>query len=166
VLKYGAATLGVFTVLGCTSDPASERGTVSPEHAYVAIVRWEIDRTEPVVDEDGDVEVPVIYLASGAGATVDVGVQANVVATIDDSATIRFVDQAADALDEGVEGQPVKDDGVLVVVDEFDGEQSKVDARISWYRSTDDHSTWILELTATDDGADVTAAVEAEDATT
>ncbi len=108
----------------------------------------------------------MIYLAAGSGETVDVRVQANVVATVDDAAIIRFADQAADAVDDGVEGEPVKDDGVLVVVDEFEADQPTVDARISRYRSIDDDTTWILELTATDEGADVTEAVEAEDSTT
>lgn len=165
-LQRSAVTLGVVAVVGCTSDPESESGTVGQENAYVAIVRWEIEQSEPVVDEDGDVEVPVIYLAAGSGETVDVGVQASVVATVDDAATIRFADQAAHALDEDAVGEPVKDDGVLVVIDEFEAGQPTVDARVSRYRSIDDDATWILELTATDTGADVTEAVEASDAST
>ncbi len=107
----------------------------------------------------------MIYLASGSGETVDVRVQANVVATVDDAATIRFADSAVEAVDEGVDGEPVKDGGVLIVVDEFDDGQPTVDARVSRYRSVDDHRTWILELTASEEGADVTEAVEADDAT-
>jgi hypothetical protein len=166
VLKFGAATLCVLAVVGCTSDPEPEGRTVGPGKAYVAIVRWEIAQTEPVLDEDGEVEAPVIYLAAGSGETVDVKVQANVVATVDDAAIIRFADQAANAVDDGVEGEPVKDDGVLVVLDEFEADQPTVDVRISRYRSLDDDTTWLLELTATAEGADVTAAVEAEDSAT
>jgi hypothetical protein len=51
------------------------------------------------------------------------------------------------------------------VVDEFDAGQPTVDVRISRYRSVDDATTWILELTATDDGAEVTGAVESDDTT-
>jgi len=165
-LQRGAVALGVLAVVGCTSDSEPESGTVGQENAYVAIVRWEIEQSEPVVDDDGDVEVPVIYLAAGSGETVDVGVQASVVATVDDAAIIRFADQAADALDEGAVGEPVKDDGVLVIIDEFEAGQPTADARVSRYRSIDDDTTWILELTATDAGVDVTEAVEVSDATT
>jgi hypothetical protein len=165
-LKCGAATLGVLAVVGCTSDPTPQSGTVAPETAYVAIVRWEIEQNEPVLDEDGDVEIPVIYLAAASGETVDVGVQANVVATVDDTATIRFADQAADALDDEAVGEPVKDDGVLVVIDEFEIGQPTADARVMRYRSIDDETRWILELTATEAGVDVTEAVEVVDAAT
>ncbi len=163
--RGGVAAVVMLALVACTADPEPELGTVVPETAYLAIVRWEIGQSPPVVDDDGNVEPPVIYLASGSGETVDVRVQANVVAAVDDAATIRFADSAVEAVDEGVDGEPVKDGGVLVVVDEFDEGQPTVDARISRYRSVDDHSTWILELTASGEGADVTEAVEADDAT-
>jgi len=166
VLKFGAVTLGALAIVGCTSDPAPQSGTVDLENAYVAIVRWEIEQSEPVLDENGDVETPVVYLAAASGETVEVGVQANVVATIDDEAVIRFADHAADALDDETDDVPVKDDGVLVVIDEFEIEQPTANARVSLYRSIDDDTTWILELTATEAGADVTEAAEAVDTTT
>ena len=165
-LKCGAVTLGVLAVVGCTSDPETQSGTVGLETAYVAIVRWEIEQSEQVVDEDGNVESPVIYLAAASGETVQVGVQANVVATIDDAAIIRFADQAVDALDDEVVDEPVKDNGVLVVIDEFEIGQPTADARVSRYLSIDDDTTWILELTATEAGVDVTEAAEAVDVTT
>ena len=163
MLRSGAPFLAALVVVGCASDPESGPVTVAPETAYVAIVQWELDQVEPVVDEAGDVVAPVIYLASASGETVDVRVQASVVSTVDEAAVIRFADQAADALDADLDGEPVKDNGVLVVVDKFEPGQTTVVARISRYRSIDDETTWTLELTATDDGADVTGAVESSD---
>ena len=93
------------------------------------------------------------------------GVQANVVATIDDAAVIRFADQAVEALDDEVLDEPVKDNGVLVVIDEFEIGQPTADARVSRYLSINDDTTWILELTATEAGVDVTEAAEAVDVT-
>ena len=165
MLALGTATLAVL-VVGCTSDPDSVRGTVSPENAYVAIVQWEIEQTEPVVGDDGEVELPVIYLVSASGETIEVGVQANVVSTVDDAAVIRFADQAAEALDAGTVGEPVKDGGVLMIVGEFEVGEPTADARVSLYRAADDDTTWVVELTATETGVDVTDAVEATDATT
>ena len=63
-LKFGAVTLGVLAVVGCTSDPETQSGTVGLDTAYVANVRWEIEQREPVLDEDGNVESPLIYLAA------------------------------------------------------------------------------------------------------
>lgn len=156
--------VSALALVGCTSDPAPALPTVTPESAYVAIVQWEVDRSEPVVDEEGNIELPVIYLASTLGGTVDVGVQAEVVATVDEAAVIRFADDQRDARDEGLEGEPVKDEGVMIVLDEFDPEQSVVDARVSRYRSIDDVATWRLEVTATEAGADVTSEELADEA--
>ena len=154
-----AMVMGLLTLVGCTSDAVPERATVTPEGAYIAIVQWELDQTPPVVDDDGNVEPPVIYLASVLGGTIDVGVQAEVVATIDETAVIRFADDPRDALDDGLEDEPVKDDGVMIVLDEFEPDEPAVDARISRYASATDEGLWLLEVTATDDGAEVTSAV-------
>ena len=133
---------------------------MTPTNAYTAIVRWEIERSDPVIDADGNVEEPVIYLAAAAGGTVDVRVQANVVSNIDDAAVIRFADDARDARDETLDNEPVKDDGVMILIDEFEPDQAIVEARIVRYQSIDDDNAWILEVTATaiDDSAAVTSA--------
>ena len=147
-----AAVVAVLALVGCTSDPQPERATVTPANAYTAIVRWEIERNEPVTDADGNVEAPVIYLAAGSGGTVDVRVQADVVANIDDGAVIRFADDARDARDARLDNEPVKDNGVMILIDEFEPDQAKVEARIVRYQSIDDNSTWILHVTATATG--------------
>lgn len=161
--SVAAAAVGVFALVGCTSDPEVVRPTVTPTNASIAIVRWEIERNEPVIDADGNVETPVIYLAAGAGGTVDVGVQASVIATIDDTAVIRFVDDARDARDEGLDNEPVKDDGVMILIGEFEADQTKIDARIVRYVSNDDVQEWTLSITATDDGATVDSEALATD---
>ena len=154
-----AMAVAVFALTGCTSDPIPERSTVTPGSAYIAIVQWELGQEEPVLDEEGNIEPPVIYLASVLAGTIAVGVQAEVVATIDDSAVIRFADDPRDARDEGLEGEPVKDDGVMIVLGEFEPDQFVVNARISRYKSDADETLWLLKVTATDDGAEVTSAV-------
>lgn len=159
-----ATVLGALALVGCTSEPAPERATVTPGSAYISIVEWEVEQTEPVIDEEGNVEPPVIYLASVLGGTIDAGVQAEVVATIDDTAIIRFADDPRDARDEGTEGEPVKDEGVMLVLDEFEPDRAVVEAHVARYRSADDVATWRLEVTASDDGATVTAAALVEPA--
>ena len=84
--------------------------------------------------------------------------QADVVANIDDAAVIRFADDARDARDEKLENIPVKDNGVMILIDEFEPDQAKVEARIVRYQSIDDNSTWILQLTSTIDSAAVSSA--------
>jgi len=154
-----------FALIGCTSDPAPERPSVTPQSAYIAIVQWEVDNTKPVLDEEGNAELPVIYLATTSGGTVDVAVQAEVVATIADTAVIRFADDPLEGRDQGLEGEPVKDDGVMLVLDPFEPDQPVVGATISRYKSIDDVVTWHLEITATESSAEVTSAVQADDPT-
>lgn len=153
----------MFTLVGCTSAPEPKRATVTPTNAYTAIVRWEIARTEPVIDTEGNVEAPVIYLAAGSGGTIGVRVQADVVSNIDDAAVIRFADDAHDTRDEKLENEPVKDDGVTILIDEFEPDQANVEARIVRYRSIDDDHAWILQVAATDDSAAVASAILATD---
>lgn len=150
--------LALLALVGCTSDPKPERSTVTPTNAYTAIVRWEIERGDAVVDADGNAEAPVIFLAAGSGGTVDVGVQAGVVSEIDNAAVIRFVDDARDARDETLDKEPVKDDGVMILIDEFEPDQVSVEARIVRYQSIDDDRAWILQLTATGDTVEVASA--------
>lgn len=163
-----AAVLGMLALIGCRSDPESVRPAVTAANAYTAIVRWEIDQTEPVVDDNGEEQAPVIYVAGGSGVTVDVAVQAAVVSAIDEDAVVRFTDDVRDAVDEGLEGEPVKDEGVMIVVDDFEVGQLRADTRISRYRSADDATTWRLDITADAaiaDGAGVTAATPTDDTT-
>lgn len=111
------------------------------------------------MDDAGNVEVPVVYLAAGPGGAIDVRVQADVVNEIDDAAVIRFADDARDARDESFDDEPVKDDGVLIVLDEFQPDQVTTEARIVRYRSIDDNAAWILEITAVDDSTTVKSAI-------
>ena len=70
--------------------------------------------------------------------------QADVISDIDDAAVIRFADDARDARDENLDNEPIKDDGVMILVGEFEPDQTAVDARIVRYRSIDDDHAWIL----------------------
>ena len=161
---YAAMVVGGLALGGCSSDPEPVRPTVTAANGYTAIMRWEIDQIEPVVDKNGEVQAPVIYVAASSGGTVDVAVQAAVVSAIDEDAVVRFTDDVRDARDEKLDGEPVKNDGVMIVVDEFAVGQRTADTRISRYRSADDSTTWRLDITATADGATVTTATPVEDA--
>lgn len=156
--SIAAAAVAVLGIVGCASDTEPVRATVTTSTAYAAIVRWEVDRSEPVVDADGNVEAPVVYLAGGSGETIDVRVQADVVSDVGDAAVIRFADDARDVRDDGLDNEPVKDDGVLFLVDKFELDQARVEARVVRYVSIDDETAWILDLTATDDGAVIESA--------
>lgn len=157
-LGVAVAAVVALALGGCSSDAEPEQATVTPANAYAAIVRWEVEQNEPVIDDDGNIEAPVIYLAAGSGGTVDVRVQADVISDIDDAAVIRFADDARDARDVSLDNEPIKDDGVMILVDEFEPDQAQVDARVVRYRSIDDDHAWILQVIATASGAEVASA--------
>ena len=57
-----------------------------------------------------------------------------------DIAKVRFADERDDAIDTDVEGEPVKDDGVLLIVDDFDTEGvTQVPVGVTVYHDADDH---------------------------
>lgn len=159
VIGAAAALLGA-----CGSEDASPpTPEVTPAEAYTAIVRWEADQREPVVDDDGDVQLPVIYLTGANGAEIDIGVQADVVSATADDVVVRFSDESNDAIDDGVEGSPVKDDGVMFVLDELPEGDAAVVTSVQRYRSIDDQATLHLEIVASDEGAKVISATEQDE---
>ena len=65
---------------------------MSSADAITAIVAWQAEEQEPVIDDDGEPQLPVIFVVAGDGTTIDVGVQADVAEATNDWATVRFAD--------------------------------------------------------------------------
>lgn len=108
-----ALAVGAF---GCGGDEAPASDEIGPAAAYTALVEWQAGEQEPVVDDNGEIRLPVIYIASADGDTIDVGVQADVAESTVDIATVRFTDDKADAFDGDLDDQPVREDGVMLLV--------------------------------------------------
>lgn len=103
----------------CDDDDGAPAGTIDATDAYVAIVQWQATEQEPVLDDAGEPLLPVIYVVAADGETVDVGIQAAVAEAVTENAVVRFADDATDAFDPGIEGEPVRDDGALLAVGEI-----------------------------------------------
>ena len=122
---------------------------------YLAIVHWQVGRAGPPTT---DAPLPVIYITSENGKTIDPGVQAKVANKTVDIAKVRFADERDDAIDTDVEGEPVKDDGVLLIVDDFDTEGvTQVPVGVTVYHDADDTEHLVLMVTAGEEGAEVTS---------
>jgi len=130
---------------------------IGPADALTGLVRWYVAETEPVVDDAGDPVLPVIYMASESGETIAVGVQAAVAERTADDAVVRFADDRSEAVDDDLDGSPVKDDGVLMLVGEMPEPAPSVTFPVTLYRSADDEQTLGVDVTATDTGVEVTA---------
>lgn len=145
----------------CGSDDAAPTPDVTPAEAFTAIVRWEVAQHVSEPDENGDVDLPVIYLRAESGGTVDIGVQADVVeATADDDVVVRFSDESDDSLNEDLDGVPVKDDGVLFIVGDIPTGETTLEADVRRYQSVEVDTTLQMRITSSDDGAEVTEATE------
>ena len=109
---YGRRTLIaviVSAITACTSaSPANPE--VRASAAYDAIVRWF------ALESDDDPEpLPVFVEPRGEGASIGLDIQAELVTSVQDVATVRFIDSRDEALVTNDEGALVAaDDGMLL----------------------------------------------------
>ena len=156
------ASCGLFVVAsGCgSSGNEPPKAEVSAAEAYTAVVRWEVSERPAVVDADGEVELPLIYLSAESGETIDIGVQADVVEATVDEVVVRFSDDSVDSLDQGLDGIPVKDDGVMLILGDFSKGEATIRPSMRRYRSIDEDMMFRMEIVASDDGAKVITATQ------
>jgi hypothetical protein len=74
-------------------------------------------------------------------------VQAGVVEELHDFATVRFVDDATDAIDEDDVRQPVVDHGVLVKLGPIPAAGDRVEVDAERYESNDSHEQYAVRVT-------------------
>jgi hypothetical protein len=146
----------VLAIAACDDSDPGTTDVVDPAAAITAIVAWQADEQEPVLDDDGEPQIPVIFVASDDGVTIDVGVQADVAAATVDWATVRFADDVADAFDPGIEGKPVREDGSMLLVGPIPEPARSVELDVVRYTSVDDAEPFTLEITS-DTSTDSTA---------
>lgn len=149
MLAVGAAS--------CTDEPANGDDNVTPAAAYVAIVEWQVSEQEPVLDDEGEAVVPVVFVAADDGSTIDVGVQAEVAAATAEWATVRFADQPSETFDSGLDGQPVRDDGVMLLVGPLPDAGPSIELDVVRYVAADDSESFVLQVTATPGPTDTSA---------
>ena len=158
LLVGAAALLAAFALTSC--DDETPAGVVGPADAITAVVAWQAGEQEPVIADDGEVELPVIYVVADAGTTIDVGVPAAVAESTVDWATVRFADDVADTFDPAVEGEPVRDDGVMLLRGPIPDPARSIELALVRYTAFDDGEPVVVTIVsepAPDDTADVPA---------
>lgn len=133
----------------CADEPSNGDANVTPAAAYVAIVEWQVSEQEPVVADDGEVVAPVVFVAADDGSTIDVGVQAEVAEATTDWATVRFADQPSEAFNPNLEGQPVRDNGVMLLVGPLPDAAPSIEVGVVRYVAADDSESFVVQITAT-----------------
>ena len=153
------AVLGVFSLGSCSGDETAS-DVVGPADGITAAVAWQADEQEPVIADNGEVQLPVIYVVADSGSSFDVGVQAAVAEATADWATVRFADDIADTFDGAVEGEPVRDDGVMLLIGPIPEPARSIELDVVRYIAVDDSEAFVLEIVsepAADDTSDVPA---------
>jgi hypothetical protein len=130
---------------GDDDPPATE---VSHAGAFTALVEWQAGEQEPVLDDAGVEQLPVIYLVAAEGGTIDVGVQAEVAAATVDLATVRFADEATEAFNDGLEGRPVIDDGSMLLVGALPDPARVVMVDVLRFTAAETSEAFLVEITA------------------
>jgi hypothetical protein len=145
----GLVALSALSV-ACSGGDATPSGDVDQAGAYTAIVEWQAAEQEPVLNDDGTVKLPVIYVVAADGKTIDVGVQASVAAATVDIADVRFADESAEAFDNGLDGAPVIDHGVMLLVGAIPDPAPTIDVDLLRYLDADTSSSFTMQITADD----------------
>lgn len=152
MLHLGSAVVGLaamsMVATACNDDELSATSDVEPAAAYSAIVQWQAGEQEPVMNDNGEEQLPVIYVVAADGETIDVGVQADVAAATDAIADVRFADESAEAFHDGVDGEPVIDEGVMLVVDPLPDPAPTIDVELLRYLAVESSTPFILQITA------------------
>jgi len=162
LISASVVAIGIVLFLAaCTSDSGGVK-PLSTADAYSAAINWYVDSLPvPPPTTGGDTPGPVIvYVVSETGKAINSQVQASVVADLadrKDDVTVRFADVRDDALDVDVEGQPVKDGGVLLLVGEVEERPPPVDLDIDVYRNVDDDVAYTMKVHRSGDEVTATA---------
>ncbi|MEX2626643.1 MAG: hypothetical protein WD225_07145 [Ilumatobacteraceae bacterium] len=115
---------------------------------------------EPDESDESD-DVPVVYVV-GVDGTIGIEVQASVAAALVDHIDVRFVDERVEAIDETVDGRPVRDDGVLLVIQDVPVEGEEIEVQVDRYVAFEDEERMVVSLEYDDPEWDVTSSVELE----
>jgi hypothetical protein len=154
-----ALLLVALTIAACGDGEPAETDVVDTADAITAIIAWQADGQEPVLDDQGDPQQPVIFVVPADGATLDVGVQADVTGATVDWATVRFADDVADTFDPAIEGEPVRENGSMLMIGPIPESARSIEVDVVRYTSATDAEALTLEITSdasTADGDDPT----------
>ena len=144
-----------LAIASCGSDGVDD--TDREVDAYVAVIRA-LTADEPGGSPpDTEVDQPDLVVYAGAlddEQSISLEVQAAVVEQLEDVATVRFVDERDEAVDDAEEGAPVLEDGVLLLLGPVpSGSAPSVDAER--YIDVDDTTRARVDLQRANDGWDV-----------
>ncbi len=149
LVAVGAATLAVSA---CGDDSSGQTASSRESDVYAAILVT-VAADEPPADA-----TPILYVAPLANEkAIPLQVQVSVVDALASEATVRFVDDADQAIDQEADGAPVFDDAVLVRLGAVPPDGATVRVPGELYRTETDTSPVEYDLSETESGWVVTS---------
>lgn len=143
-----AALVIVSPLAACTSDEKPGGvAEVTEADAYNAAIRWYLGDVPTPASTDA--EPLIVYVAPASGSAIDEQAQADVareMSGMDDVVVVRFADVRDDALDVDIEGEPVKDDGVLLLVSSVDAGPAPLVMTVGVYRNAADQRHYRMQI--------------------
>lgn len=140
---------------GCTEADPVEEGSARDAAVVEQVVR-ELAGRPPEPDA-----LPVVFVM-GVDGTIGIEVQAAVAAGLVDEVDVRFADERSEAIDEGDEARPVRDDGVLLVVHDVPVEGQEIEVQVDRYEAFEDGRRMVVSLQFVEPEWVVTGSTELE----
>jgi hypothetical protein len=141
VRSPGAVVLAALVLAGC-SGPSKEEASRDAQ-VYVATIR-DVLREQPAPESED--ALPVVYVVGVGEKKIAAKVQAEVAAALDDDAEIRFADVRSEAVLEDQDGEPVRDEGVLLALGPVAPDKDPVRVAVEVYRSAADSSKRVVTV--------------------
>ena len=137
-----------FGPLASCGDDSGGQNTSSRESDVYAAILTTVAAEEPPADE-----TPILYVAPlGNEKAIPLDVQVSVVDAMAKLATVRFVDDADQAIDQEADGAPVIDDALLVRLGAVPPDGTTVRVPGELYRTETDTSPVEYEVSETANG--------------
>ena len=143
-----------ITMSSCGDDDADANG-VRAADVLSATIR-DIVAGQPA-PTDSEEHKPVVFVVGVGEDGIEAGVQAEVATELRDDIDVRFADAREEPIDGGAEDEPVRDDGVLLLVSDVPESGDPVEMSVEIYRSLSDWTKAIFTITVADGSWSVTA---------
>jgi hypothetical protein len=133
------ALLAGGLLVGCSESTALD-GTAREAGVIEQIVR------EVAVEVPSEAErLPVVFVV-GVDGTIGIDVQAGVAERLVDEVDVRFADERSEAIDESSDDLPVREGGVLVVLDDIPSEGRTFEMEFNRYRTAEDRERLMVSF--------------------
>jgi hypothetical protein len=138
----------------CGDDDADANGVHAADVLSAAIRDVVAGHTVPADSED---HRPVVFVVGVGEDGIDAAVQAEVATELRDDIDVRFADAREEPIDSGLEDEPVRDDGVLLLVSDVPESGNPVEMSVEIYRSLSEWTRAIFTITVAAEHWSVTA---------